>query len=580
MEIYMFKKYLIYLVIFHLPVWLLAQNESVEIKNIDFDRVMVIGFTLDNNSTVNIKGVGSGGEEELRKVHNYQEDPFNLFAYAWIIDAASRKLVWRMTIDESSGDWWDKSNREFDEKLQLPEGEYELYFSAIEPNVQSGFLTMGRLLKKIFGDDDWEEQSDKWYVKLSGASKAISESSVKKYQRDVKENALITLSGIGNGYYSSKGFSLTKATDVDIYALGEGWKDEMFDYGWLIDANSRQKIWQMKYRNTEHAGGAIKNRIERQKLTLDKGSYMLYYKSDDTHSFEEWNANPPYDPSFWGVTIFADNKNFDRSVLKEYHEKEISSIVNITRVGDNAYEEEGLHVEKTGDFRVYALGEGRDGNMYDYGWITDAQNGRMIWKMDYYDTENAGGASKNRQVEEVIELSKGDYIIHYKTDGSHSYEGWNASEPYDPENWGISVYPVKADQSAKRVNPNKFKDERIIAQLTRVGDDEHLKHRFELAKETKIRIVALGEGDWDEMFDYGWIVNEKTGRKVWRMRYSNTDHAGGAKKNRMIDTIITLEPGIYTVHYISDDSHSYNNWNMSAPYNEKDWGITLYRIDN
>ena len=141
------------------------------------------------------------------------------------------------------------------------------------------------------------------------------------------------------------------------------------------------------------------------------------------------------------------------------------------------------------------------------------------------------------------------------------------------------MYPLGSDKSAKRVSPSKIKDEKIIAELTRVGDDEHLRHRFELDRETKIRIKAIGEGDWDEMYDYGWIVNEQTGRKVWRMRYSNTDHAGGAKKNRMVDTIITLEPGIYTVHYISDDSHSYNNWNLSAPYDEKNWGITLYRID-
>jgi hypothetical protein len=317
----------------------------------------------------------------------------------------------------------------------------------------------------------------------------------------------------------------------------------------------------------------------RKRLTLDKGDYILYYKSDGSHSYDGWNANPPYDPDFWGVTLFAANKNFDRSMVEEYHEKKLASVVSITRVGDSEYREEGLRVDKTSDFRIVALGEGKSGKMYDYGWITNAETGNMVWKMDYYDTEHAGGASKNRKVDEVIELGKGNYIIHYKTDGSHSYNDWNSSAPDDPEDWGISVYPVGSDQSAVRVNPSKIKDEKIIAELTRVGDDEHLRHRFELDRETKIRIKAIGEGDWDEMFDYGWIVNEQTGRKVWRMRYSNTDHAGGAKKNRMVDTIITLKPGIYTVHYISDDSHSYNNWNMSAPYDEKNWGITLYRID-
>jgi hypothetical protein len=573
-------KYAIKIISFFLPLLLCAQNESIEINKIDFNQIKVVGFTLDNNGTVHLKGTGAGGDKELQKVHNYQDDPFNLFAYAWIIDASSRKLVWRMTIENSNGDWWDKTNRTFDENLKLPQGEYELYFSAIEPNIQSGFLTLGKLLEKFFGDDDWEEHSAKWDVSLSGANATLSEDAVLKYQRALKDNAIVNITNVRNGQYSNRGFSLSKATDVEIYSLGEGWKDEMFDYCWLVDANTRQKIWQMKERNTEPAGGATKNRLARKNLTLDKGDYILYYKSDGTHSYEEWNANPPYDPEFWGVTIFAANKNFDKSVVTEYREKKLNSIVEITRVGDSDYREEGLLVEKTGSFRVYALGEGKDGKMYDYGWITDAKTGDTIWKMDYFDTEPGGGSSKNRQVNEIIELQKGNYIIHYKTDGSHSYNDWNASAPDEPEKWGISLYPVDSDQNAKKVNPYKLKDERIIAQLTRVGDDEHLRHRFELDRETKIRIKAIGEGDWDEMFDYGWIVDEHSGRKVWRMRYSNTDHAGGAKKNRMVDTIITLGPGVYTVHYISDDSHSYNNWNMSAPYDENEWGITLYRIDN
>ena len=145
--------------------------------------------------------------------------------------------------------------------------------------------------------------------------------------------------------------------------------------------------------------------------------------------------------------------------------------------------------------------------------------------------------------------------------------------------WGITIYPIGKEVIAKRTNVKNFKSENTIAELTHVGDDEHLRKRFILDRETRIKIKAIGEGDWDEMYDFGWVVNENTGRKVWRMRYRNTDHAGGAKKNREVNTIITLEPGTYTVHYISDDSHSYADWNMSAPYNENEWGITLNKVD-
>jgi len=62
------------------------------------------------------------------------------------------------------------------------------------------------------------------------------------------------------------------------------------------------------------------------------------------------------------------------------------------------------------------------------------------------------------------------------------------------------------------------------------------------------------------------------------MRYRKTEHAGGAKKNRMIDTIITLDAGTYSVHYRSDDSHSYHDWNSSAPHDKRNWGITVFNL--
>lgn len=558
------------------PFVLLAQKEHAEIRNVGLKQVEIVGFTLDSEATIKISGMGAGGKKEIKKVQNYQEDPFNLYAYAWIINAASREMVWRMTIDNSEDDWWNEPNRKFNKNLKLPAGEYELYYSAVEPAIEYGNITIGRLLDKLLEDDDWEEFAEKWTVEVSNVNASLSERAVKKYQRSLKESAVVSLTAAEDGSYLSRSFTLSEPLEVEIYCLGEGWKGELFDYGWLTEANSREKIWQMQYSNADHAGGAIKNKVVKQNLQLQKGDYILYYKSDDNHSYSEWNANPPYDPEFWGITLFAKNRTFDRSIIKEL--KMGKPIIELTRIGDGAYEEEGLKVEKSGNFRVYALGEGSSGKMADYGWIADASTGNIVWKMNYNDTKHAGGASKNREIDEVIKLEKGNYIVYYKSDGSHSYEDWNSTEPNEPQNWGISIYPIGTDVGAKRVNSKSIKSENIIAELTRVRDDEHLRYRFTLDQKTKIRIKAIGEGDWDEMFDFGWIVNEKTARRVWTMRYRNTDHAGGAKKNRLVDTIVTLDPGTYTVHYISDDSHSFDDWNMSAPYDEKGWGITLYRV--
>ena len=67
-----------------------------------------------------------------------------------------------------------------------------------------------------------------------------------------------------------------------------------------------------------------------------------------------------------------------------------------------------------------------------------------------------------------------------------------------------------------------------------------------------------------EMFDYGWIENARSGEVVWEMTYSMTFHAGGGRKNRMVNTTLYLDKGEYTLHYTSDDSHSFNDWNAEA----------------
>ena len=71
-----------------------------------------------------------------------------------------------------------------------------------------------------------------------------------------------------------------------------------------------------------------------------------------------------------------------------------------------------------------------------------------------------------------------------------------------------------------------------------------------------------------------------SGERVWKMRYRNTKRAGGDDKNRTADTVITLEPGTYRVHYRSDGSHSFSRWNSDEPRDAKNWGITVYRLDN
>ena len=58
------------------------------------------------------------------------------------------------------------------------------------------------------------------------------------------------------------------------------------------------------YEESDPAGGARKNRMFEGTVTLPAGAYVLRYASDGSHSFDDWNDDPPDDPESWGITVF------------------------------------------------------------------------------------------------------------------------------------------------------------------------------------------------------------------------------------------------------------------------------------
>ena len=115
----------------------------------------------------------------------------------------------------------------------------------------------------------------------------------------------------------------------------------------------------------------------------------------------------------------------------------------------------------------------------------------------------------------------------------------------------------------------------VIAQLVEVLDNEDKSVAFSVAGSQNVRIFAIGEADGGQMFDYGWIEDDK-GSRVWEMQATKTEHAGGAGKNRKVDVQITLPAGNYKLRYKTDDSHAFDHWNALPP-DINFWGIALYK---
>jgi hypothetical protein len=114
-------------------------------------------------------------------------------------------------------------------------------------------------------------------------------------------------------------------------------------------------------------------------------------------------------------------------------------VAKIVEVVDNEDKSVAFSLAGSQEVRIYAVGEGQAGEMFDYGWIENTDKGVPVWEMQEPKTTHAGGAGKNRKVDVVITLPAGNYKLRYKSDDSHAFGHWNSLPP-DINFWGIAVY--------------------------------------------------------------------------------------------------------------------------------------------
>ena len=114
-------------------------------------------------------------------------------------------------------------------------------------------------------------------------------------------------------------------------------------------------------------------------------------------------------------------------------------IAQIVQVLDNEDKSVAFSLASSQEVRIFAIGEGLAGEMADYGWIENVDNGSRVWEMREPKTTPAGGVAKNRKVDVIITLPAGNYKLRYKSDDSHAFDNWNSLPP-DINFWGIAIY--------------------------------------------------------------------------------------------------------------------------------------------
>lgn len=562
-------------------------DKEIEISDLSIGELRLNEFKIEGSAQLRISGRAIG---DVRSRH--------MHAYAWILDADSREIVWKMDVENAST--LRRSRRggrgadllRYDESIGIGEGNYELYYIVEDPSLMSPVIQRlprgrgrGRLFENLIGRRQTRLQIADLGITVSGNSRSFSDNS--GYLESLKQNSIVSFTPASDNKYFRQGFQVSDDINVRIYAIGEfaTYDETGNDFGWIVNTETNEKIWEMRRSHTQHAGGGDKNRKADEIIKIPKGNYIAYYVSDGSHSFDAWNVASPYDPYFWGLSILPSSSGFDRSLITmtdEEHDSE--SIINLIGIQNDEIVSQGFTLSQQTDVRVFVVGESDyDLNyMADFGWILSADSRGLIWRMEVDDTESAGGHYKNRMVDRILTLDPGNYIVYYYSDDSHSFNNWNETPPYDPDHWGITIYNADANTNTNDIskfNPAEFLAENVIVSINQTPDDAEVRQSFFIENSGDVLIYALGEGQYGRLADYGWIERFDNGQIIWEMSYRITENAGGAQKNRMFYDVIDLDEGRYILHYVTDDSHSYESWNDMPPFDPMSWGITLFKVN-
>jgi hypothetical protein len=583
-------------------------------------------FALDAPTELRIRAEGLADRRGTR-----------FLAYGWILDLTSRRPAW--TMDSTNGEWDPKTqNWKVDDRVTLPAGTYALYYASyggafpLDKEIRVLGLILGRIESSIGPGVKWNEHGDdsRWGIRIDGLSPGFRPAKAPVEAPSPDPGALIRFFELPDDALERERIDLSRPVDFRVRFTGEYDRDvrAFADGAWITDLSTYEKVWTPTFDETEPAGGDAKNRMFQGTIPLGAGSYEFTVTTDGSHAVGSWNAPPPYDPEAWGISL-TPMRESDRAFVRVTGAAGLPKpVLAIREVGDNELRCEPFVAVRPVRLFVTALGErSGKGEMADFAWIERTGDLQPIWEMREEDTEPAGGSAKNRSVESVIELPAGSYALCYASDDSHSYPDWNSEAPRNPEAWGVSLAPIgPADPNSPRltaplekpdvpqvsqvpskpgrpgklakpapppappslplspadiaglIRPGAPPDPPVVIGLTRVGSDADLSRRFRVTTTTKFHLVALGEGTEEPLSDRGWIEDARSGKVIWKVRYRDTQHAGGARKNRIERAEITLPQGEYLLRYETDDSHAFGDWNAALPSQPHLWGISLVEV--
>lgn len=527
--------------------------------------------TLPAAARVAVSAVGSVGATDT------------LEATAWLLNNTSRETVWAM--DAAHGKRLTGSLVRSNDTLNLDAGTYTLYFSTY------GTDRRGRgLMDRIFSRaSQWRNDADRWYVMLTPLGGAALSSERHDVEREVSGRLAESASDVGedSSVLWRARTSFDRKTATFLTADSTVLRLDLLGVPSLsatVEDDEGETVWRLDPSVLRPAGhGYVRGSV---RVPLGAGTYRIAFDPDHQGP-DDWVRHPPRDPEAWGLTVTAERGRAIR----------FDPFTSLTAVVQIRANEGGrrwvVPFEVLRETKVVAAAMGEitsQDQAYDTGGLYRA-DGTPVWELDYDNSDEAGGSSKNRQAVRTLTLAPGRYEARFHTDDSHHPDNWNSdsSAPDHPERWGISVFAFRpadvraetaitgtaegdvADQPtapaelAKPAAPSELGN--VLAAIENVRNDDNDEARFVMEEDGMVQIRAAAESNGDDV----WITNAQ-GATVWAIE-SEPAKDGWRIVNRRLE----LAAGEYTAHVRADGSKAAVTFAEETGRPRSEYGIRVTR---
>jgi hypothetical protein len=211
----------------------------------------------------------------------------------------------------------------------------------------------------------------------------------------------ITLSDVPPGRVAIAAFTLGQQEKVKITGTAgifmKDWQ-AIACYGWILNSETREVAWRMgdKLLKEDFDLGEIEVSDE---VSLAKGTYEFYFTAAyaQRNNNEAWTSNVKNNIDY----IFGSGNKWDRGVQEDmkltlsgqsvvaanfreiFLTKTAGAVVSIQRPDANSNIKAGFSLSAETSLRIYAIGEARKDEIFDFAWIYDLDKGKRVWGNDF-----------------------------------------------------------------------------------------------------------------------------------------------------------------------------------------------------